>query len=731
MVQLSDCAGRCSRVQSVDAELFRQFRDRPGSAAGWASQAGCGEGHSSYCSCSHSTCSAIPTNAAALPVARARAEVPDAATAMNLSSDGLMVECYLRPRQVGKVKRRVQEMRYISALTTEMDLSHNESARLATDALLDRGLTAYRQVLASEGEVDFLSELEKDYILGNATHQANGAGSGDTEEEQEAPASPPGSSETYFPVCSESEPPGLEYGWPVPDWSYHLQGKPSVEVLFRADRSASMKDLLRENINKATTLLAIVMDIFTDVEIFCDLLEATRKRGVSVYLLLNHVNLSLFLDMCKDLSISSTHLTKMSIRSVQGETYCAKSGRKFSGQIKENFVIIDCTQAFAGSFSFTWLSWQVHRSLAVLVKGSGVKPFDLEFRRLYATSKPVTGLPTAAPPLDIAKPLGHGQSLLSTCPPAAPATTRLPPALAMAPQQASWAFLQSAVTTKPQDGGTTTPSTPQQSYMLTHRDGGTTPQQNFMLTTQQTYVLTPKDGGTTQTPAPQQRYMLTPRDSGTTPQQSYVLTPKDGGTTPPPTPQQRYMLTPRDSGTTPQQSYVLTPRDGGTTPQQNYALISRDSGGTLQRSYALTPRAQWIPQRHPVSQALVRQKSFSRDHANGTKPPHQPGSPERIALTETAKLGMTALIGPDLESMTALITAHKTPLLHRSHDTVLLLLSEDPLFPECPLYSWTACFTLQECPLTAEMLQRIVHLQQGLLASLEHKRGLLEPQHPE
>ncbi|KAI1894210.1 hypothetical protein AGOR_G00113480 [Albula goreensis] len=352
-------------------------------------------------------------------IARARAEVPDAATAMNLSSDGLMVECYLRPRQVGKVKRRVQEMRYVSALTTEMDLSHNESARLATDALLDRGLTAYQQVLASEGEVDFLSELEKDYILGNATHQANGAGSGDTEEEQEAPASPPGSSETYFPVCSESEPPGLEYGWPVPDWSYHLQGKPSVEVLFRADRSASIKDLLRENISKATTLLAIVMDIFTDVEIFCDLLEATRKRGVSVYLLLNHVNLSLFLDMCKDLSISSTHLTKMSIRSVQGETYCAKSGRKFSGQIKENFVIIDCTQAFAGSFSFTWLSWQVHRSLAVLVKGSGVKPFDLEFRRLYASSKPVTGLPTAAPPLDIAKPLGHGQSLLPTRPPAA------------------------------------------------------------------------------------------------------------------------------------------------------------------------------------------------------------------------------------------------------------------------------------------------------------------------
>lgn len=40
----------------------------------------------------------------------------------------------------------------------------------------------------------------------------------------------------------------------------------------------------------------------------------------------------------------------------------------------------------------------MHRSLAVLFKGSGVKPFDLEFRRLYAVSKPVPGLSSAADP---------------------------------------------------------------------------------------------------------------------------------------------------------------------------------------------------------------------------------------------------------------------------------------------------------------------------------------------
>lgn len=41
--------------------------------------------------------------------------------------------------------------------------------------------------------------------------------------------------------------------------------------------------------------------------------------------------------------------------------------------------------------SFSWLSWQVHRSLAVLVKGGAVIPFHQEFHRLNSSSKPVPG----------------------------------------------------------------------------------------------------------------------------------------------------------------------------------------------------------------------------------------------------------------------------------------------------------------------------------------------------
>ncbi|XP_030639026.1 protein FAM83A [Chanos chanos] len=323
---------------------------------------------------------------------------------MNLQNDGLSVQWYLRPKPVGKVKRRVQEMRYHSTQMATIDLSHNESARFATDALMNQGLRAYQEVLAQEGEVDHLSKEEKFYILGN-TKDPEPPDAKEQEKDQEVTTACSDSSQTYFPAMSESEPPILDYGWPVADWSYHLQGMPSVEVFFQSDREICMKDTQREFIRKATTVLAIVMDIFSDVEMFCDVLEATRKRNVSVYLLLDQMNLHVFMDMCENLQINNSHLTKMSVRSIAGETYCAKSGRKFTGQIKEKFIIADCTQVLVSSYSFTWLSWQVNRGLAMLIKGCGVKPFDLEFRRLYAISKPVPGFPTKTDSLNLNQPL--------------------------------------------------------------------------------------------------------------------------------------------------------------------------------------------------------------------------------------------------------------------------------------------------------------------------------------
>lgn len=75
---------------------------------------------------------------------------------------------------LGKLKRRVRELRLTSfsyydppANRPRLDLRHHESARLAVDCLLSQSVERYRQVLNTEGEVDFLSDLDKEYIREN------------------------------------------------------------------------------------------------------------------------------------------------------------------------------------------------------------------------------------------------------------------------------------------------------------------------------------------------------------------------------------------------------------------------------------------------------------------------------------------------------------------------------------------------------------------------------------
>ncbi|KAJ4927178.1 hypothetical protein JOQ06_014914 [Pogonophryne albipinna] len=188
------------------------------------------------------------------------------------------------------------------------------------------------------------------------------------------------------------------------------------------------------------------MDVFTDVDLLCDLMEASNKRRVPVYILLDEKNLDSFTDMCTALDIQSSHMSNMRIRTTCGDTYCTKSGKKFSGQVLEKFLIIDCEEVIAGSYreshcvyvipcsavkalsarcscrqllssgdsafvreplisrftswrwteiiysktaddDFTWLSAQVHSNMVMHFSGRITDSFDREFRCLYADSQ--------------------------------------------------------------------------------------------------------------------------------------------------------------------------------------------------------------------------------------------------------------------------------------------------------------------------------------------------------
>ncbi|XP_067316535.1 protein FAM83C [Pseudorasbora parva] len=290
----------------------------------------------------------------------------------------------VNPTRKGKLASRLEEVKNPWRHGSTLELSHNETARLATDALLEQGEKEYKKVLHDEKELSFLSSLEIRYITENVA-KSSGADSGtngvDMEEGDTVSELTSG---TYFPMMSDEEPPMLELGWPEVS---NRCGPTVANIYFQRDKSQNVKDLIRSLISKAKKVIAVVMDIFTDVDLFCDLMEASNKRKVPVYVLLDEKNLSHFLNMCSELDIQNSHLSHMRIRSVCGDTYCTKSGKKFSGQVQEKFMIIDCEEVIAGSYSFTWLSAQVHSNMLMHFSGQVTDCFDREFRCMYADSQ--------------------------------------------------------------------------------------------------------------------------------------------------------------------------------------------------------------------------------------------------------------------------------------------------------------------------------------------------------
>ncbi|KAM6171784.1 protein FAM83A [Erethizon dorsatum] len=304
-------------------------------------------------------------------------------------------------RHVGKIRKRLENVKNQWAQPARVDFSDNESARLATDALLDGGPEAYRQVLSQEGEVDFLSSLEAQYVQAQAKEPLCApAPAGAAEGGPKGLDSCSVQSGTYFPIASEGSEPALLHTWASAEKPY-LKEKSSTTVYFQTDKHNNIRDLVRRCISRSSQVLAILMDVFTDVEIFCDILEAANKRGVFVCVLLDQRGAKLFQEMCEKVQISDSHLKNICVRSVEGEVYCAKSGRKFAGQIQEKFIISDWRFVLSGSYSFSWLCGHVHRNILCKFTGQAVELFDEEFRHLYTSSKPLMGLksPRLAAPL--------------------------------------------------------------------------------------------------------------------------------------------------------------------------------------------------------------------------------------------------------------------------------------------------------------------------------------------
>ncbi|XP_054837696.1 protein FAM83C [Eublepharis macularius] len=298
----------------------------------------------------------------------------------------------------GQLKSRLEDLKKPwRTEITPSTLQHSETARLAVDAFLEQGESGYRQAIVQEKELPFLSTLDMDYmnqhsqsIIGSPI---KGHEAGLTREDSADRVSLLSgvTSGTYFPFMSDIDPPELELGWPVvPPVSWFE--KTEVNLYFQRDKASNVKELFRSLISKAKRVIAIVMDLFTDMEILSDLMEASGKRHVPVYLILDEKNLNHFAEMCSKMDLTMEDFPNMRIRCVSGDTYYSKAGKKLAGQALEKFMMIDCEQVLAGTYSFTWLCSQVHTSLVIQFRGKLVEDFDREFRCIYAESISVNKL---------------------------------------------------------------------------------------------------------------------------------------------------------------------------------------------------------------------------------------------------------------------------------------------------------------------------------------------------
>uniref|UniRef100_A0A8C0Z8F7 Family with sequence similarity 83 member F n=1 Tax=Cyanistes caeruleus TaxID=156563 RepID=A0A8C0Z8F7_CYACU len=203
--------------------------------------------------------------------------------------------------------------------------------------------------------------------------------------------------------CSDTEVPPLDLGWTDKTF-YRGISRVSLFTHPRKEESAPhLKEVVREMIQQAQKIIAVVMDVFTDRDIFRDIVDAAYKRWIPVYIILDEEGVKLFLEMCRCLDLSDLQIRNIRIRSVTGVGFYMPSG-KIRGTLASRFLMVDGEKVATGSYSFTWTSSHIDRNILLVLTGQHVEMFDIEFRELYAISEEVN----LYKELGIANPFLHG-----------------------------------------------------------------------------------------------------------------------------------------------------------------------------------------------------------------------------------------------------------------------------------------------------------------------------------
>uniref|UniRef100_A0AAQ5Z5D6 Scaffolding anchor of CK1 domain-containing protein n=1 Tax=Amphiprion ocellaris TaxID=80972 RepID=A0AAQ5Z5D6_AMPOC len=259
-----------------------------------------------------------------------------------------------------------------------------EDQRLALEALLRDGREAFVKYLEARGLRGFLSDPELEVLARTVEPYDPGCELFPEGEEDE----PTPLSLHYWPEMSDTSIPHMDLGWPDSD-GYRGVTRTTVYTQPPMEGQAHIKEVVRKMIAQAQKVIAVVMDVFTDVDIFRDLLDASFKRKISVYILLERTALPHFLSMCQRANMHTGHRKNLRVRCTGGADFFTRSCTKIRGRMGHRFMFIDGDKAVSGSYSFTWMSSRLDRNLITVTTGQAVDGFDRLFRFLYASSSSV------------------------------------------------------------------------------------------------------------------------------------------------------------------------------------------------------------------------------------------------------------------------------------------------------------------------------------------------------
>ncbi|KAM8878740.1 protein FAM83G [Spinachia spinachia] len=282
---------------------------------------------------------------------------------------------------------------------------YSEAQRLALEVLIADGRDAFTDHVREKGVRGFLSEAELERIARTAeAYRPGGEQQQQHHQHQQHQHHPgpgnltPGSGEfggdgevslQYWPDRSEGSVGELDLGWPE-SISYRGVTRVTVHTQPPTEGQTHIKEVVRKSIASAQKVIAVVMDVFTDVDIFRDLLDASYKRKVPVYIIIDLASVPCFLSMCGRADMHSGHLKNLRVRSCGGVEFFTRTAQRVRGSLSQKFLLIDGDRAISGSYSFTWSSSRLDRNLITLITGQAVETFDLEFCDLYLVSRGVS-----------------------------------------------------------------------------------------------------------------------------------------------------------------------------------------------------------------------------------------------------------------------------------------------------------------------------------------------------